>query len=354
MPLQIETQPFQFNQNVTVLGSITAVSLSGNHYGDGSNLTGIYQGTDLKALSGKWQSTYVTVSSLSANWNTAYTIATTYSSASGSFATNTLLQSTSALLTPLTLTNTLTSQLLPTTIYQNATGNWQSTYITVSSLSANWNTAYSLVSGGIVSTLSLPQSANWNSTYLTVSSLSANWNLGYQSVSTINTLSLSSNLWNSVYSLINKTTATTFNVNNLNSTGGMVNSAITNPDTITFTASSLYGDYNSNAITFNIGNGQFAYQAYFRSYGFTVNNAIYSYGYNNGINIGIDAGNYGALGYDPSGFLYISGDYGYIMSFEPYNGYVGVNTTTPNQPLTVSGNISSNSLIYDGTNNSSQ
>ena len=141
----------------------------------------------------------------SSQWNTAYNIATTYQSASGSFATNTLLQSTSALLTPLTTTNTLTglltpltttntltgllvkttdlntlsatlltrtdantlssllvtntafsnyqtniasatATLLPTTVYQNASGNWQSTYTTVSANSANWNTAYRSVS----------------------------------------------------------------------------------------------------------------------------------------------------------------------------------------------------------------
>ena len=69
---------------------------------------------------------------------------TVYQSASGSFATNTLLQSTSALLTPFTLTNTLTGQLvlntdfnsyktnvaaatatlLPTTTYQSASGSF--------------------------------------------------------------------------------------------------------------------------------------------------------------------------------------------------------------------------------------
>ena len=79
MPLQIETQPFQFNSPVlglssAVFNSVSAVSLSGVHYGDGSNLTGIstYNGSDVKALTGNWQSTYSTVSSLSANWNTAY------------------------------------------------------------------------------------------------------------------------------------------------------------------------------------------------------------------------------------------------------------------------------------------
>jgi hypothetical protein len=91
-------------------------------------------------------------------WNTAYNVATTYQDASGSFATNTLLQSTSALLTPLTTTNTLTGQLvlntdfsnyqtsvatstatlLPTSIYQNASGDWQRVFTTVQNNSASW------------------------------------------------------------------------------------------------------------------------------------------------------------------------------------------------------------------------
>jgi len=92
MSLQIETQSFQFNSTVTGLSSarfnsVSAVSLSGTHYGNGSNLTGLYQGSDLKALSGNWQSTYGTVSSLSANWNSAYNVATAYQTASGSFIT---------------------------------------------------------------------------------------------------------------------------------------------------------------------------------------------------------------------------------------------------------------------------
>jgi hypothetical protein len=93
-------------------------------------------------------------------WNQAYNIATMYSAASGTFATNTLLQSTSALLTPLALTNTLTGQLvlnadfnsykttvaaatatlLPTTTYQQASGNWQSTYTIFSQNSGNYCT----------------------------------------------------------------------------------------------------------------------------------------------------------------------------------------------------------------------
>jgi hypothetical protein len=55
-------------------------------------------------------------------WNTAYVTSTAYSSVSSTFATNTLLQSTSALLTPLTTTNTLTSLLTPLTVTNTLTG----------------------------------------------------------------------------------------------------------------------------------------------------------------------------------------------------------------------------------------
>jgi hypothetical protein len=46
-----------------------------------------YQGTDLKALTGKYEDTSTTVQTNSANWNTAYTIATSYQSVSSTFAT---------------------------------------------------------------------------------------------------------------------------------------------------------------------------------------------------------------------------------------------------------------------------
>jgi len=134
-----------------------------------------YQGTDLRALSANWQDTYTNVQLNSANWNTAYNISTDYQNVSGSFATNTALQSVSSLLTPLTLTNTLTGQLvldthfdayktsvaaatailLPTTVYQNASGNWQDTYTNVQANSTNWNYGYD------VATYVQANSADW-------------------------------------------------------------------------------------------------------------------------------------------------------------------------------------------------
>jgi len=55
----------------------------------------------------------------SGNWDTAYNVSTSYQNISGSFATNTLLRSTSALLTPLSITNDLTGSLVTNTAFNN-------------------------------------------------------------------------------------------------------------------------------------------------------------------------------------------------------------------------------------------
>ena len=59
-------------------------------------------------------------------------------------------------------------------------------------------------------------SNQWDTTYATVCALSGNWNTAY--VNTTGLQGLSGN-WQSVYSLVNTTTATTFNVKNLSATG---------------------------------------------------------------------------------------------------------------------------------------
>lgn len=100
-------------------------------------------------------------------------------------------------LTTNTNLRTLTGTLLPTSIYQNASGNWQSTYLTVSALSASWSqggtnlaavtnylsTNNVLISGltvvSSISTLNNGTSQQWNSTYTTVNTNSGNWNTAY-------------------------------------------------------------------------------------------------------------------------------------------------------------------------------
>jgi hypothetical protein len=94
-------------------------------------------------------------------WNAAYNIGTVYQNTSSNFISTTNLNAVSSLLTPLTLTNNLTSRLvtnfdfnnyqtsvafstatlLPITIYQNASGNWESTYNTVCALSSFWGSS---------------------------------------------------------------------------------------------------------------------------------------------------------------------------------------------------------------------
>jgi hypothetical protein len=88
-----------------------------------SAITWNYQGTDLKALSANWDSTYSTVSSLSSNWN------------------------------------------YQGTDLKALSGNWQSTFSTVSSLSSNWGSVY---------TTTQTNSANWQTAYAYVSANSVN------------------------------------------------------------------------------------------------------------------------------------------------------------------------------------
>ena len=111
------------------------------------------------------------VHSSSGNWNTAYTISTAYQTASTTFATNTLVQTNSALLLTRSDYNTSSATFVTNSLLNSLSGNWQNTYTTVNSNSATtWN-----YQGSDLKALS----GNWQSTYGTVSSLSSNWNAAY-------------------------------------------------------------------------------------------------------------------------------------------------------------------------------
>ncbi len=119
------------NKTFTVIGQISSTS-------DITTNGKIYIQDD--GNSDQWNSTYTNVQSNSSNWNTAFNISTAYQNESSSFVTNTLLQSTSALLTPLTTTNLLTSQLVLNSTLNSLSGNWQDTYTNVQANSASYAT----------------------------------------------------------------------------------------------------------------------------------------------------------------------------------------------------------------------
>ena len=215
-----------------------------------SNWQSVY--SDVNTLSSNWQSSYLQLSSntLSANYiyGSLYeTVFTDGSNLNGHGNDTLTLNYLSGVYTssPInyngytsdqwnqTYTGVIANSALWTSVgngvaFQSVSANWNSVYSNVNSSSANWqtayqsvsttnalnlsssywNTAYSLVSGGIVSTISLPQSSIWQSTTNTVSSLSAGWQTAYQSVSTTNALNLSSSYWNTAYSYVNQNSAT--------------------------------------------------------------------------------------------------------------------------------------------------
>jgi len=158
MSLQIETQPFQFNNTVSVLSSISAISLYGTHYGDGSNLTGIYSG-----LTENWQSSFTTLTANSANWDSTYT---TLCANSGAWNNS------------------------YTTLTDNS-ANWNNNYTTLTANSANWDSTYTTLTAN---------SANWNNNYTTLTANSAKWNSAYT------TLCANSGTWNTSITAVNGTT----------------------------------------------------------------------------------------------------------------------------------------------------
>jgi hypothetical protein len=78
------------------------------------DVIGALSKTAYQNASGNWETAYASTTALDLSaglWNDAYNTGTVYQANSASYATNTTLNSVSSLLTPLSLTNTLTSQL---------------------------------------------------------------------------------------------------------------------------------------------------------------------------------------------------------------------------------------------------
>jgi hypothetical protein len=143
------------SDNFTYVNNISA---QGAFYGDGSNLTGIIAtgvvgpDTVVRSLTSNWESTYVTVSGLSALWASS---SGEYLPLSGGTLTGTIIGDLSATGSYYgdgsKLTGIVAGDIEATNLVRSNSGYWDSTYTTLSSLSANWQTTFSASSAYVSS-----------------------------------------------------------------------------------------------------------------------------------------------------------------------------------------------------------
>jgi hypothetical protein len=136
----------------------------------------IYSNTQhLSSVSALQDTTFQFLLSNSPSWNTAFNIATAYSSISSTFAgatPQTLFFTESS--AELSIANANTVSLSAFNVFSNTikplTANWQNTHTVVRTNSANWQNTYANV---------FNNSANWQGTYTTVRTNSAKWEIAH-------------------------------------------------------------------------------------------------------------------------------------------------------------------------------
>jgi hypothetical protein len=245
----------------------------------------------VRALSGNWQSTYTTVQNTSAAWNTDNSIDLGVRSLSA---------------------------------------NWQSTYTTVQNVSTNWNIDNSIDLG--VRALS----GNWESTYSTVQTNSANWNTDNSIDLGVRTLSGN---WESTYSTVQTNSGT------WNTGGGIQLSTVTNYlSTNTVIMSAIkFGQANDITLT---RSGMDV---------LNINNASLNIGYNGGQSslrlTNTNAGVGIAIGGDTTLYRATTNTWRTEDTFL-IDDRLGVGTTSPNEKITTTGNISSLGIVYTSGGNS--
>jgi hypothetical protein len=137
---------------------VNNISAQGSLYGDGSNLTGIVAAgvvgpdSEVRALTANWESTYNTVSSLSAAWASS---SGEYLPLSGGALTGTIVGDLSATGSfygdGSKLTGIVAGDTVATTLVRSNSANWDSSYTTVQSYSANWETTFAASSAYVSS-----------------------------------------------------------------------------------------------------------------------------------------------------------------------------------------------------------
>ena len=181
-----------------------------------------YQGNDIKTLTANWQNTYTTVSSYSAAWGTGGSPQTLSFNASN--AQLTISDGNTVSLSALSGSSSGGSGI--DTAVRELTSNWQNTYVSFSSQSANNLSVYNTVNinsgsnwnyqGNDIKSLT----ANWQNTYSTVSSNSAtNWNYQGNDIKALTAnwqasytaLTSSSANWNDTRNTVQTNSATNWN-----------------------------------------------------------------------------------------------------------------------------------------------
>ena len=188
----------------------------------------------------------------------------------------------------------------PTTILSSNSAKWNNAYTVVSAGSAGWNnlTAGYVKYDGMFSAVS-SNSANWINSYTTLTSNSAAW----KSVTT--TISSNSAKWLSGASDLN------FTVNNLYASGNVV----------------LYGNLTAQGSITELNANVVSTSAF----------SIVNNGYTDALAVtkSLSSGALALFNSNTNTVLYVG-----------TSGKVGVNTTNPNEALTVVGNISASGYIY--------
>ena len=159
-------------------------------------VTSGYTGTDIKALTGNWESTYNTFKAVSSTFLTSETDSQALSFDEGTKDLSISNGNTISL-------SALVDSTATDTSVRNLTGNWQSVYSTVQSNSATtWN-----YQGTDLKELS----GNWQSTYTTVWSKSADWDAAFGTAGADVAVRALTGKWDSTYSTVNANSATAWN-----------------------------------------------------------------------------------------------------------------------------------------------
>jgi hypothetical protein len=170
------------NKELTIIGSISSNDLIYAGVGD-SNLWNLsfttiqsnsasnwnYQGTDIKLLTGSWDSVYTTVKGNSAEWESVYLDTVVLNQQVSNIQSNIITLD--SLVTNFTNITPIISSLV-----NSNSANWDSSYTTVNSNSANWN-----YQGSDIKALT----GLWDVTYNTVENNSSNWSFAYNKVSNL-------------------------------------------------------------------------------------------------------------------------------------------------------------------------